>query len=136
MVEYCQSVKRSVHVINLDPAAEHFSYPVEAGEGGDLAEHHNIHIKYMNYRKYCVYGSIVGLAVLAPTNLVKVLHVPQCLIYIHANKASLSSPVGSILYVVRSKARGSRVMPEHAQYGITERGEILCVLIEVFGLGA
>jgi hypothetical protein len=33
VVEYCQSVKRSIHVINLDPAAEHFSYPVEAGEG-------------------------------------------------------------------------------------------------------
>ena len=32
IVEYCQNVKRSIHVINLDPAAEHFSYPVEAGE--------------------------------------------------------------------------------------------------------
>ena len=32
VVEYCHNVKRSIHVVNLDPAAEHFSYPVEAGE--------------------------------------------------------------------------------------------------------
>ena len=30
--KHCQSVKRSVHVVNLDPAAEHFDYPVEVGE--------------------------------------------------------------------------------------------------------
>ena len=31
IVKHCQTVKRSVHVINLDPAAEHFDYPVDVG---------------------------------------------------------------------------------------------------------
>ena len=47
VVEYCQSVKRSIHVVNLDPAAEHFSYPVEAGEGGRLAGRNLIHTNYV-----------------------------------------------------------------------------------------
>ena len=29
VVKYCQDVKRVVHVVNLDPAAEYFDYPVE-----------------------------------------------------------------------------------------------------------
>lgn len=32
MVEHCQALNRSVQVVNLDPAAEHFEYPVMAGE--------------------------------------------------------------------------------------------------------
>jgi GTPase SAR1 family protein len=26
--QHCQSIKRTVHVVNLDPAADHFEYPV------------------------------------------------------------------------------------------------------------
>lgn len=32
MIEHCQALNRSVQVVNLDPAAEHFEYPVMAGE--------------------------------------------------------------------------------------------------------
>lgn len=32
MVQHSQSLNRSVQVVNLDPAAEHFDYPVMAGE--------------------------------------------------------------------------------------------------------
>ncbi|XP_051533608.1 GPN-loop GTPase 3 isoform X2 [Myxocyprinus asiaticus] len=32
MVEHCQALNRSVQVVNLDPAAEHFEYPVMAGQ--------------------------------------------------------------------------------------------------------
>ena len=31
MVKHCEVLRRSVHVVNLDPAAEHFNYPVLAG---------------------------------------------------------------------------------------------------------
>lgn len=31
LVRHCQDIKRTIHVINLDPAAEHFDYPVDAG---------------------------------------------------------------------------------------------------------
>jgi len=31
MVKHCENIKRTVHVVNLDPAAEHFNYPVEVG---------------------------------------------------------------------------------------------------------
>ena len=31
IVKHCQTIKRAVHVVNLDPAAEHFDYPVEVG---------------------------------------------------------------------------------------------------------
>lgn len=32
MIKHSESVNRSVQVVNLDPAAEHFDYPVMAGE--------------------------------------------------------------------------------------------------------
>lgn len=32
MVKHSESINRSVQVVNLDPAAEHFNYPVMAGE--------------------------------------------------------------------------------------------------------
>ena len=31
IVQHCATLHRTVHVVNLDPAAEHFSYPVLAG---------------------------------------------------------------------------------------------------------
>jgi len=31
MVKHCDVLRRTVHVVNLDPAAEHFDYPVLAG---------------------------------------------------------------------------------------------------------
>ena len=33
VVKYCQELKRTVHVVNLDPAAEEFSYHAEVGMG-------------------------------------------------------------------------------------------------------
>lgn len=33
VVKYCQESKRTVHVVNLDPAAEEFSYHPEVGMG-------------------------------------------------------------------------------------------------------
>ena len=33
LVKHCTDVKRTVHVVNLDPAAEQFNYPVSAGKG-------------------------------------------------------------------------------------------------------
>lgn len=32
MVQHCEALHRSVQVVNLDPAAEHFNYSVMAGE--------------------------------------------------------------------------------------------------------
>lgn len=32
MVQHCETLNRSVQVVNLDPAAEYFNYPVMAGE--------------------------------------------------------------------------------------------------------
>ena len=32
MVQHCEALNRSVQVVNLDPAAEHFSYSVMAGK--------------------------------------------------------------------------------------------------------
>lgn len=32
MVQHCETLGRSVQVVNLDPAAEHFDYPVMAGD--------------------------------------------------------------------------------------------------------
>lgn len=32
MVQHCEALHRSVQVVNLDPAAEHFTYSVMAGE--------------------------------------------------------------------------------------------------------
>ncbi len=37
MVNHCHASKRSVYVVNLDPAAEHFEYPVHIGK--DIAAH-------------------------------------------------------------------------------------------------
>lgn len=31
MVKHAEMLKRTIHVVNLDPAAEHFDYPVLAG---------------------------------------------------------------------------------------------------------
>jgi Conserved hypothetical ATP binding protein len=31
MVKHCETLRRTVYVVNLDPAAEHFDYPVLAG---------------------------------------------------------------------------------------------------------
>jgi len=31
MVKHCEVLRRTVHVVNLDPAAEHFDYPLLAG---------------------------------------------------------------------------------------------------------
>ncbi|CAJ0923801.1 unnamed protein product [Ranitomeya imitator] len=31
MVQHCEALNRSVQVVNLDPAAEYFDYPVMAG---------------------------------------------------------------------------------------------------------
>ena len=32
MVKHGQAIRRSIHVVNLDPAAEYFDYPVLAGK--------------------------------------------------------------------------------------------------------
>ena len=32
MVKHCENLRRTVHVVNLDPAAEHFDYPVLVGK--------------------------------------------------------------------------------------------------------
>ena len=32
MVQHCEALNRSVQVVNLDPAAEHFNYSVMAGK--------------------------------------------------------------------------------------------------------
>lgn len=32
MVQHCETLNRSVQVVNLDPAAEHFNYDVMAGK--------------------------------------------------------------------------------------------------------
>jgi len=29
LYDHCQTVGRSIHIVNLDPAAEHFNYPVD-----------------------------------------------------------------------------------------------------------
>ena len=42
MVKHCETLRRTVHVVNLDPAAEHFDYPVLVGKG------------QKNYIKTCV----------------------------------------------------------------------------------
>ena len=42
MVQHSESINRSVQVVNLDPAAEHFNYPVMAGEYSMLVVH--VHI--------------------------------------------------------------------------------------------
>ena len=42
MVKHCETLRRTVHVVNLDPAAEHFDYPVLVGKG------------QKNYSKTCV----------------------------------------------------------------------------------
>lgn len=39
MVQHLEASNRSVHVVNLDPAAEHFDYPVTAGEYSPLLIH-------------------------------------------------------------------------------------------------
>ncbi|KAJ8312973.1 hypothetical protein KUTeg_010346 [Tegillarca granosa] len=31
MFRHCENIRRTIHVVNLDPAAEHFDYPVLAG---------------------------------------------------------------------------------------------------------
>jgi hypothetical protein len=33
--QHCQSIGREVFIVNLDPAAEHFDYPVSVGEKHD-----------------------------------------------------------------------------------------------------
>jgi hypothetical protein len=30
-VKHCENIRRPVHVVNLDPAAEYFDYPVDIG---------------------------------------------------------------------------------------------------------
>ena len=30
IVKHCEAIKRTVHVVNLDPAAEYFDYPILA----------------------------------------------------------------------------------------------------------
>lgn len=32
MIQHAEAINRSIQVINLDPAAEHFNYPVMAGK--------------------------------------------------------------------------------------------------------
>ena len=32
MQQYCEELRRTVHVVNLDPAAEHFDYSVLVGK--------------------------------------------------------------------------------------------------------
>ena len=32
MVSFCADLRRTVHVVNLDPAAEEFNYPVTIGK--------------------------------------------------------------------------------------------------------
>jgi len=34
IVQHCENIKRPIHVVNLDPAAEHFNYPVSVGMFG------------------------------------------------------------------------------------------------------
>ena len=36
MVKHAEVIKRTIHVVNLDPAAEHFDYPVLAGRKIEL----------------------------------------------------------------------------------------------------
>jgi hypothetical protein len=31
LYDHCQTVGRTIHIVNLDPAAEHFDYPVDMG---------------------------------------------------------------------------------------------------------
>lgn len=42
MLDHCQTLNRSVQVVNLDPAAEHFDYPVMAGQES-IHTHTEIH---------------------------------------------------------------------------------------------
>lgn len=39
MVQHCGTLNRSVQVVNLDPAAEYFNYPVMAGESYRIQIH-------------------------------------------------------------------------------------------------
>jgi hypothetical protein len=32
LFQHCETVGRRIHMVNLDPAAEHFSYPVSTGK--------------------------------------------------------------------------------------------------------
>jgi hypothetical protein len=32
LYQHCETVRRSIHVVNLDPAAENFDYPVAMGK--------------------------------------------------------------------------------------------------------
>lgn len=41
--EHCQSIGRMVHVVNLDPAAEHFEYPTAVGRTC------NLHFNFMAF---------------------------------------------------------------------------------------
>lgn len=36
LYQHCEAVGRSIHIVNLDPAAENFDYPVATGEWGPL----------------------------------------------------------------------------------------------------
>jgi hypothetical protein len=40
MVKHAEVIKRTIHVVNLDPAAEHFDYPVLAGRKIELSAEH------------------------------------------------------------------------------------------------
>ena len=35
--QHCESIGRSVHIVNLDPAAENFKYSVAIGKSNDFA---------------------------------------------------------------------------------------------------
>ncbi|KAK8960994.1 hypothetical protein KSP40_PGU000756 [Platanthera guangdongensis] len=30
--QHCETMRRTIHIVNLDPVAEHFDYPVAAGQ--------------------------------------------------------------------------------------------------------
>ena len=46
MFKHCEAIRRTVHVVNLDPAAENFAYPVLAGKEHDMVE--NVFVSLQN----------------------------------------------------------------------------------------
>lgn len=36
LYQYCEKIGRTIHIVNLDPAAESFNYPVAMGEWGSV----------------------------------------------------------------------------------------------------
>ncbi|AQK63429.1 P-loop containing nucleoside triphosphate hydrolase superfamily protein [Zea mays] len=60
LYDHCQTVGRTIHIVNLDPAAEHFDYPVDMGQI-ELFTHVPVlrnfveHLKRKNFNVCAVY---------------------------------------------------------------------------------